>query len=136
MIHVETIVETKMSNENSPKGTINQSGNFGVGVNQGEVHTEKLAGTINEGQQQNLDEAAKEIHQLLRQLEQSYPTDTTAGKMRLAASAAKKIENQPTMKKRIISALKQGGTGAFEQALNHPAASFLIGAIEGWQKGE
>ena len=71
---------------------IEQQGSFGVGVNKGKIEAEKLAGTINEAQQQSITEAAAEIQALLEQLEKSYPTDTTTGKMVLAAEAIQHIE--------------------------------------------
>ena len=86
------------------------------------------------GEKQNLVEAAAEIQKLLEQLDKSYSTDTTMGKMQVAAETIKHIDNNPTLAERIISALKAGGVQAFEQFLNHPAASFVIGALEDWQK--
>ena len=44
------------------------------------------------------------------------------------------FENSPGLKTRIISALEVGGIKAFEQLLSHPAASFVIGALEDWNK--
>ena len=113
---------------------IRQSGNFGIGVNKGEVNTEKLAGNINEAESKTLMETAVEIQALLEQLEKSYPTDTTMGKMALAAEAIAQIDSNPTLTARILSALQVGSVKAFEQFLNHPAASFVIGALEDWQK--
>lgn len=92
--------------------------------------------TYTQEQKQNLAEAAAEIQQLLIQLEKSYPTDTTTGKMTVATEAIKRIENDPKLVKRILSALKAGGTQALAQFLNHPAASFVIGALEDWQKSK
>ncbi len=88
----------------------------------------------NPEQKQTLAEAAAEIQQLLEQLEKSYPTDTTTGKMALATEAIAQIENNPNLTARILSALKVGSVKAFEQFLSHPAASFVIGALEDWQK--
>lgn len=85
-------------------------------------------------QKQNLAEAAAEIQTLLKQLEKSYPTDTTTGKMALATEAIAQIENNPNLTTRILSALQVGSLKAFEQFLNHPAASFVVGALEDWQK--
>ena len=84
-------------------------------------------------QKQTLAEAAAEIQQLLEQLEKSYPTDTTTGKMALATEAIAQIDKNPDLTARILSALKVGSVKAFEQALSHPAASFVIGALEDWQ---
>ena len=113
---------------------IQQQGSFAVGVNKGEIKAEKIAGTINEAQQQTFAEAAAEIQQLLEQLDKTYSTDTTTDKMIIAAEAVKQIDSNPTLTARILSALKVGGVKAFEQFLSHPAASFVIGALEAWQK--
>jgi hypothetical protein len=83
--------------------------------------------------QQNIAEAAAEIQKLLEQLDKSYPADTTLGKMQLAAETIKAIENNPTLAQRVTSALKAGSVQALAQLLNHPAASFVIGALEDWQ---
>jgi len=66
--------------------TYNQSGNFGIGhISGGTIEAgAKVAGVLNEAEQRNLAETAAEIQQLLAQLEKSYPTNTTAGKMAIA----------------------------------------------------
>ncbi|MGC1247713.1 MAG: Uma2 family endonuclease, partial [Spirulinaceae cyanobacterium] len=59
---------------------IRQQGNFGIGnMSGGEIKDSKVAGVINEAEQQNLAQAAAEIQRLLEQLENSYSTETTAG---------------------------------------------------------
>ena len=90
--------------------------------------------TYTQEQKQNLAEAAAEIQQLLELLEKSYPTETITGKMALATETIKRIESNHTLSKRILNALKTGGVKAFEQLLSHPAASFVIGALEELQK--
>lgn len=77
---------------------------------------------------------AAEIQKLLDQLSQTYPTNTTTGKMQLAAEAIAQIENNPTLMQRLLSAIQAGGTAALEQYLNHPAASFVMGVIEDWKQ--
>jgi hypothetical protein len=109
---------------------------IGVGVNHGEINTKKLAGTINEAEKQNLAEAAAEIRQLLEQLSQSYPTNTTAEKMAVAAKAINRIESDPNWKQRAINAVSKGGLAAFEKAIDNPAGAFVVGAIQGWQEAE
>ena len=121
--------DTRMSGDN-----IQQQGSFGIGINKGEIKAENIAGTINEAQQQSLAETAAEIQELLEQLEKSYPTETTTGKMALAAEVMAQIDSNPNLTARILSALKVGSVKALEQFLNHPAASFVIGALEDWQK--
>ena len=84
-------------------------------------------------QKTTLAEAAAEIQQLLEQLEQSYPTNTTAGKMAVASKAIQQIENNPMLKARILSALKAVDISTFGTLLLHPAASFIISALGDWQ---
>lgn len=88
----------------------------------------------NHGQQQGLAEAAAEIQKLLEQLEQTYSTDTTTGKMQIAAEAIERIKDDPNLAERILSALKAGGAAALAQLLSHPAASFAIAALDDWHK--
>ncbi|WP_293354378.1 MULTISPECIES: hypothetical protein [unclassified Microcoleus] len=113
-----------------------QSGNFGIGhMSGGTIQSgAKVAGVINEAQQRNLAEAAAEIQQLLENLEKSHPANTTAGKMAIATEAILQIDSNPTLAARILSVLKAEGILAFEQLLNHPAASFLVGALADWQE--
>lgn len=85
--------------------------------------------------QQNLAEAAAEIQQLLKQLEQSYPTETLTQKAVVAEEAIKRIENNPTLKERVIGALKSAGKETFKEAVAHPLVNVLMAGIEGWQEG-
>jgi uncharacterized protein YjbI with pentapeptide repeats len=85
-------------------------------------------------QRQTLSESAAEIQKLLDQLSQTYPTDTKAGQMKLATEAIAQIEDNPDLVQRVLSAGKAGGVAALEQFLNHPAASFVIAAMEDWQQ--
>ncbi|MCC5601297.1 pentapeptide repeat-containing protein [Nostoc favosum] len=88
------------------------------------------------GVPQSLAEAAAEIQLLLKQLEQTYPTTTTSQQMVVAAEAINRIESNPTLKKRVINAVKEGGLAAFEKAIDNPAGAFIVGAIKGWQEVE
>ncbi|MEH1839719.1 MAG: pentapeptide repeat-containing protein [Nostoc sp.] len=88
------------------------------------------------GQPQSLAQAAAEIQLLLKQLEQTYPTTTTSQQMVVAAEAINRIESNPTLKKRVINAVKEGGLAAFEKAIDNPAGAFIVGAIKGWQEVE
>ncbi len=86
------------------------------------------------GQNQTLAEAAAEIQQLLEHLETSDATDMMTWKMELATEVIKRIETNPPLMNRVLSALKAGSIQALAQALNHPAASFVIAALEDLQK--
>ncbi|MBS3027396.1 MAG: pentapeptide repeat-containing protein [Dolichospermum sp. DET50] len=125
--------EVTVENIETRGDTIRQSGSFGIGVNKGTVNTEKLAGTINEANQQNLAEAAKEIQNLLKQLKETNPTETSTV---IAAKAADEIRNNSTLKARVISALKSGGKEAFKEAVDNPLVNVLVAIIEGWQEAE
>ncbi|CAN1209577.1 Pentapeptide repeat-containing protein [Tumidithrix helvetica PCC 7403] len=92
----------------------------------------KVAGVINEAEQQSLSEAAVEIQSLLEQLAQSFPTNTTAEQMVVAAEAIKLIESDPTWKQRVIAAAKTGGLAAFEKAFDNPVGALITGAVKGW----
>ncbi|NET44700.1 hypothetical protein [Okeania sp. SIO2B3] len=109
---------------------------IGVGTNIGKIDNFKSAHTINEFQQQNLAEAAKDIQEILEQLDETYQSDTTAGRMKIATEVITQIDNNPTKAERIFNAIKAGGVAAVEQLLNHPASSFIIGALEDWQKNK
>ncbi|MDB9310872.1 hypothetical protein PN471_20035 [Aphanizomenon sp. CS-733/32] len=115
---------------------INQNGSIGIGVmSGGEIKGEaKVAGVINEAEKQNLAQVAQDIQELLNQLSQSYPTSTVSEKMALAIEATQNIKNNPTLLQKTMSALKAGGTAALEQALSHPAASFVINALDDLNK--
>ena len=52
------------------------------------------------------------------------------------SQAIEQIESNPALMNRVIGALKAGGVSGFEQLLNHPAASFVIGALEEWQNSK
>ncbi|HLP89133.1 MAG TPA: pentapeptide repeat-containing protein [Nostocaceae cyanobacterium] len=85
-------------------------------------------------QRQNLAEAAKEIQQLLEQLAQSYPTTTNAEKMMVVAKAVETIEQNPTLKARVIGALKAGGVEAFKELVDNPLVNIFVAALDGWQQ--
>lgn len=89
----------------------------------------------NHAAQQNLAEAAAEIQQLLKHLEQNYPTDTFTQKAVVVEEAIKRIENNLTLKERVIGALKFAGKEAFKEAVDHPLVNVLMAGIEGWQEG-
>ncbi|WP_414589683.1 pentapeptide repeat-containing protein [Scytonema sp. PCC 10023] len=100
------------------------------------VNAHQIGGNINNytpHQRQNLAEAAAEIQQLLKQLEETNPTETERV---IAALAADEIKNNPTLKARVIGALKSGGKEAFKEAVDNPLINILIAIIEGWQEAQ
>ncbi|WP_181374353.1 hypothetical protein [Nostoc commune] len=129
--YVETMSERKIN--------INQSGaSIGVGYSEN-VEANQLGGTINNypsERKQTLAEAAAEIQQLLQQLEQTYPTNTTTGQMVVATKVIERIESDHIWKQRVVNAVKEGGLQAFEKAIDNPVGAFIVGAIKGWQEAE
>ncbi|AOY84132.1 pentapeptide repeat-containing protein [Moorena producens JHB] len=83
-----------------------------------------------EAPDKNLTEAAAEIQQLLEQLSQSNPTITEIEKLTVVARAAEEIKNNPTLKAKVINALKAGGVEAFKEAIDHPLVNILMATIE------
>ncbi|MHC5854304.1 CHAT domain-containing protein [Nostoc sp.] len=135
-IKIRNNSKTLFSNKQSKS---NMTGNRNIHIGSGN-YNERIEGDYIQGnyyaalEQQNLAEAATEIQKLLEQLDKSYSTDTTLGKMQVAAETIKAIENNPMIAERVTSALKAGGVQPLAKRLNHPAASFVIGALEDWQK--
>ena len=111
---------------------ISQSGNFGIGVNQGEINTEKLAGNINEAESKTLVEATVEIQQILYRLSQSNPTTPEE----VTEAIHQEIKRNPTLKKRLKGALKAGGLEALKAIFNHPVFSIPAETVKGWLEAE
>lgn len=87
-------------------------------------------------QKQTLAQAAAEIQQLLNQLSQTNPTTTNKEKIAVVSKAVDQIENNLTLKARVINALKVGGIEALKEAINHPLVNILMATLEGWQEGQ
>ena len=77
---------------------------------------------------QNLTEAARDIKALLDQIS---ATDTTKNTTLIAMKAIEAIENNPTLKDRIINAGKEAGFAALDAADEHPAIKIVTAAIKG-----
>ncbi|QLE59662.1 pentapeptide repeat-containing protein [Nostoc sp. TCL26-01] len=108
-------------------------------VNADTVTAGQIGGNItnyNPEQKQNLAQAAADIQQLLNQLSQTYPTNTTSEKMNVVAKAVDEIESNPTLKARVIGALKAGGTEALKELIDNPLINILLASIDGWQDAE
>lgn len=107
--------------------------NANVGSVAGRDHIGDI--TYNYAEQKNLAEAAAEIQQLLKQLEQTYPTATFVEKAAVAAKAIETIESDPTLKGRVVGALRSAGMEAFKEAVDHPLVNILAAGIDGWREG-
>ncbi|MDJ0577985.1 MAG: pentapeptide repeat-containing protein [Xenococcaceae cyanobacterium MO_234.B1] len=78
-------------------------------------------------QKQTLAEAAAEIQQLLKQLEQTNPTATEAQKI-----AYINDETTPSFKRRVAGALKAAGEAAIDELLDNAYLKVGKAAIMGW----
>jgi len=123
-----------MTNESKNQYNLQQSNFSGnaIGTNYG-----SQIGTQNNSiAQKNLAEAAAEIRQLLEELEQTYPTDNFREQVVVVEKALSRIENDQTLKQRVVMALKEAGIEALMQAINHPLVNILRAALEGFQKND
>ncbi|MFK8184710.1 MAG: COR domain-containing protein [Phormidesmis sp.] len=109
--------------------TINQygQGNNYAGDN---VHGDKIGTQINNSQ--NLAQATRDIKALFAELDQTHDKTTPSGQMMIAAKTVEAIEGNPTVKKRLINALKEGSATALEEAIDHPAIKPVVAAIKGY----
>lgn len=83
-------------------------------------------------QRQNLAEAAAEIQQLIYQLAQKNATSDEA----IAEAIHQEIRRNPTLRARLIGALKAGGLEALKAIFNHPLFSIPAETVKGWLEAE
>jgi len=91
------------------------------------VFGDQIGTQHNYAQEKTLDEATKEIQELLEQLANSNLTTTEA-----LPVIEQRIKNNPTLKQRFRSALKAGLTEAVKAAFNHPAIHIPFEAVRGF----
>jgi hypothetical protein len=125
-----------MNNDSMSEGkTYNWQGDR---VNGDKVMGDKVGGDkvigdkITNYNSQNLAQAAKEIKDLLNQLDQDYDRTTPSGQAMISAKAIEAIEQNPTLKARVVNALKQGSTTALEELVDHPAVKPVVALLKGF----
>lgn len=82
-------------------------------------------------QKQTLAEAAKEIQQIIKQLEVTNPTATDAEKI-----AHVNDKTTSSLKRRVVGALQAGGEAAIEEFLDNPYVNVGKAIVKGWIKPE
>ena len=109
--------------------TINQ---YGKGDNIGgdKVLGDKINTQINNSQ--DLAQATRDIKALFAELDQSHDKTTPAGQAMIYARTIEAIEGEPTVKQRLINAVKEGGAAAIEAAIEHPAIKPVVAAVKGY----
>lgn len=78
---------------------------------------------------QDLAQAAKDIKGLLNQLSQDYPSDS---EVMIGAKAVDRIKENPTFRQRVVKALKEAGSTALEEAVDHPAVKIVVAGAKGF----
>jgi uncharacterized protein YjbI with pentapeptide repeats len=127
--HTEMLTIIKTMSEKESVQQSNFYGPVGVGNNQGEIQgNAKVAGILNEAEQQNLTEIITEVQAIITPLAQTYPNNPTTQGIK----AIEAIEKNPNLKPKLIEAAKKGGLEAFKKSLDNPVGAFIGGAIEGW----
>jgi hypothetical protein len=132
VINVQTVAIARSQSMTGNRNINTGGGNYNERIERDYIQGNYYAA----GQPQSLAQAAADIQLLLKQLEQTYPSSTTSQQMVVAAEAINRIESNPTLKIRVINAVKEGGLAAFEKAIDNPAGAFIVGAIKGWQEVE
>ena len=87
-------------------------------------------------ERQTLAEAAAEIHQLLKVLVVSYPSDLPIETQAEIDVAVKGISKDPALKERVVAALREGGLKALEKFTDNPYVGVLAASYQGWQTGK
>ncbi|MFB2921968.1 caspase family protein [Aerosakkonema funiforme] len=87
-----------------------------------------------EGFQLNPNEAATEIQELLEKLSHNNPTPVE--QEALKEQINNQIQINPTLKQRMISVMKAGGTEAITMALNHPAVNVALVTLKHFLEDE
>lgn len=82
-------------------------------------------------QKQTFADAAKQIQELLKQLEETNPTATEPEKIEYIND-----ETTPSFKRRVVGALLAGGETAIEEFLDHPYVNVGKAIVKGWIKPE
>ena len=123
----------------NPTSVIYNGGKFMI--NNGDTYNVEQAGAVGKyarsdnntffqsKEKQTLAEAAKEIQQLLKQLEQKKPTATESEKVDYVND-----ETTPSFKRRVSGALQAGGEVAIEEFLDNPYVNVGKAIVKAWMK--
>ncbi|NJO21241.1 MAG: hypothetical protein HC838_16015 [Spirulinaceae cyanobacterium RM2_2_10] len=94
------------------------------------VMGDKIGTQINHSQ--DLAQAARDIKNLLDQLSQDFDSTTPAGQAQIGAKVIEAMEKDPTLKARVVNALKEGGTTLIVEAVQHPAVKPVVAMVKGF----
>ncbi len=125
--HFQT--QTYQEQQTTMGNTIYQYGS-GDNIGGDKVMGDKIG--IQHNHSQDLTQAAQAIKTLLDQLSQDYDLTSAIGKGMVYATAEESLQKDPTLKQRVVSALKGAGEEALSQAIDHPAAKVFIAGAKGF----
>ena len=125
-VEYKPVSESKSMSESSNYNNYGQAG--AMGDNASSDHNTFVQQSE---QKQTLSDAAKEIQQLLKQLEKTNPTATEAEKIVYVND-----ETTPGFKRRVVGALQAGGEAAIEEFLKNPYVNVGKAIVKGWIKAE
>ncbi|MGL4503895.1 MAG: pentapeptide repeat-containing protein, partial [Planktothrix sp.] len=96
-----------------------------------------VAGTVQGDQiinnnRPDLAESMLEIQKLWQQFEQNNNVNLSQEEEAQIQAGLVKINQNPTLQKRFISALKSGSVEALKEVFNHPAVNIGVAFYEGW----
>ncbi|MEM8722246.1 MAG: hypothetical protein AAGE84_23620 [Cyanobacteria bacterium P01_G01_bin.39] len=119
-------------NENIKGDYYEQKGNFGIGhMSGGTIQgSAKIAGVINETTQEDTEDVASEVRQILTKLAATLPMNTKKEKNQAVSEAVDQIESNSTLKAKVTNAIKTQGAAAFKEAVDHPLANKLVAFLE------
>ncbi|VXD22113.1 leucine-rich repeat domain-containing protein [Planktothrix paucivesiculata] len=116
--------------QENPTMSTNYLTHYGSGDNVGNVAGDKVTHNIYNNQE--IQQTSQEINVLLSTISQNYEPNTPAGQMMIGAKAIEIVDQDPTLKKRVMGALKSAGEEALEQMIEHPAAKVFIAGAKGF----
>jgi len=107
-------------------------GKIGGGIQavQGDNNVQSMTNYAAIEQKLNLAEVAKKIQQILQKIENLNPATTRLEKIMVVSKAVEQIENNLTLKARVIEVLNADGKEALKKEINHPLAKVLLQSIE------
>jgi hypothetical protein len=81
---------------------------------------------------QALASAGAGIEQILNHISQTHPITTEREKMQVAEETIAEIEHNPSLKAKIVTALKAGDRNTLAEFINHPLNQVVVATLEGW----
>lgn len=130
---IQHLEVTPMADSPKNQPTFNISGSVG-NINTGDatLYGDQIGTQHNYASQQDLAQAAKDIRDLLQQLDLDYGTANQAEQT--TALTQKVTQQKSEVRARIVGALEKGGKKALEKLVDHPAAAIAIAVYEGWKE--